>query len=110
MVMVSVLYNSQEINAIELSAGTLTIGRSGDNNVRLDDQTISKYHAKIVTYFNATHVEDLGSTNGTYVNGKKVRQHVLQSGDILLIGKHQIRIDHDPAATMSTASSATRSA
>lgn len=104
MVKVAVLHNRQEISSIELSAGTLTIGRAGDNNVRLDDQTISKHHAKIVTYFNATHVEDLDSTNGTYVNGKKISQHVLQPGDVLLIGKHKLRIDHDPSATPLTAS------
>ncbi len=93
MTRISVLRDSQQITVCELAAGTLTIGRAEDNSLHLDDKTISKHHARIVTYFNATHVEDLGSTNGTYVNGKKVNKKVLQPGDVLKIGEHQLRLD-----------------
>lgn len=93
MTRISVLRDSQQITVCELVAGTLTIGRAEDNTLPLDDKTISKHHARIVTYFNATHVEDLGSTNGTYVNGKRIHKKVLQPGDILKIGQHQLRLD-----------------
>ncbi|MDZ7661139.1 FHA domain-containing protein [Thiohalophilus sp.] len=95
MARISVLYNSEEINVFEVFAGTLTIGRAGDNTVRLNDKTVSKHHAQIVTYFSATHIEDLGSTNGTYVNGKRVNMHVLQAGDTLSIGKYQLKVAAD---------------
>lgn len=93
MTRIAVLRGGQQIRVCELAAGTLTIGRAEDNTLHLDDRTISKHHARIVTYFEATHVEDLGSTNGTYVNGKKVHKQVLQPGDVLKIGQHQLRLD-----------------
>jgi len=99
MARISISCNSEPLKVLELAAGTLTIGRAADNNLQLDDKTISKHHARIVTYFNANYVEDLSSTNGTYVNGKKIKKQILQPGDILKLGKHQLRIDDDSVGT-----------
>jgi len=82
----------------ELTAGTLTIGRKADNDVRLQDSTVSGHHAKIVTYFKASHVEDLGSTNGTFVNGRRVRMHTLRPGDVVAIGRHTITVQEEGSA------------
>lgn len=98
MARITVLYNSEEINVFELSAGTLTIGRAADNAIRLNDKTVSKHHARLVTYFSATYIEDLGSTNGTYFKDKRIHMQVLQPGDVLSIGKYQLKVSPDAAA------------
>lgn len=88
---------------MELAAGAVTIGRAADNDIQLNDKVISAHHAKIITFYNASHIEDLGSTNGTFVNGKKVKKHVLQPGDVLNIGDYQLMVNVDTAATSATA-------
>src|SRR3972149_1425787 len=60
----------------------LKIGRAPENEVCIRDQSISQRHARVVlTPAGAVFVEDLGSTNGTYVNGEKVERHALWDGD-----------------------------
>lgn len=81
---------SFEIGQRQINNGTITIGRSKSNDVALDDTTVSGCHAKIVTVMNTSYVQDLDSTNGTYVNGEKVKQRVLKPNDIVGIGKHEI--------------------
>lgn len=78
-----------DISTHDLSYGSLTIGRSQDNDVHLSDATVSSHHAKIFTYLNASYIEDLKSSNGTFINGKRVEKHTLKPGDVLKLG-HQI--------------------
>ncbi|HEC29076.1 MAG TPA: FHA domain-containing protein [Gammaproteobacteria bacterium] len=78
------------LGEINLEAGTMTIGRAEDNDIHLDDSATSGHHAKIVSIFTATHIEDVGSTNGTFVNGHRIEEHTLHSGDIISIGGHQL--------------------
>ena len=75
------------VKELELTQGELLIGRDDDCSLTLNDHSISGHHAKIITLFNATYIEDLGSTNGTFVNGKQVREHTLHDGDVVTIGK-----------------------
>lgn len=77
----------------ELKAGTVTIGRKPDNDVQLDDPTVSAHHAKIVTYFQSSYIQDLDSTNGTFVNGRRVRMHTLHAGDRVNVGKFELMFD-----------------
>ena len=79
-----------KINEIDLPQGTLTIGRRPENGLCIDDLVVSGNHAKIVTVFGSCYIEDLGSTNGTFVNGKAVRTHTLHNGDVITIGHYQI--------------------
>jgi predicted component of type VI protein secretion system len=88
---------SFRVKELELEHGTITIGRDADNDVCIQDKTVSSHHAKIVTVFNATYVEDGGSTNGTYVNGKRINRHTLRTGDVIAIGNHQILFESDAA-------------
>lgn len=72
-----------------------TIGRLPDNDVRIDNPTVSGHHALIINILNDSFLEDLNSTNGTYVNGKLIKKHALQHGDVITIGRHQLRfVDH----------------
>jgi len=75
------------VKELDLKQGELVIGRDDDCGLTLNDHSISNRHAKIITLFNATYIEDMGSTNGTFVNGKQVKEHILHDGDVVTIGK-----------------------
>lgn len=78
------------LQELKLGFGTLTIGRAKDNDIHLEDHAASAHHAKILNMMNAFHIEDLDSTNGTYLNGKRIKEHTLHHRDIITIGNHQI--------------------
>jgi len=82
--------DGSNVREIELFTGSITIGRAKDNNIQLNDSTVSSHHAKIVTTPHESYIEDLGSTNGVRVNGAPVVFHVLQADDVISIGKHEI--------------------
>jgi len=87
------------IEHMALKEGTVTIGRERDNDIQIDDPAVSGYHAKLVSFFKPTYIQDLRSTNGTYVNGTRVVEHTLECGDIITIGKHKIFFDNDGLTT-----------
>lgn len=68
-----------------------TIGRLPDNDVRIDNPSVSGHHCLIINILNDSFLEDLNSTNGTYVAGKLIKKHALQHGDTITIGHHQLR-------------------
>lgn len=68
-----------------------TIGRLPDNDVRIDNPAVSGHHSLIINILNDSFLEDLNSTNGTYANGKLIKKHALQHGDVVTIGHHQLR-------------------
>jgi pSer/pThr/pTyr-binding forkhead associated (FHA) protein len=65
-------------------------GRSGDSDVFLDDITVSRRHAELTKSGEAWRIVDVGSLNGTYVNGKRVDAAALTNGDELQIGKFKL--------------------
>ena len=79
-------------DSVKLQTGAMSIGRAGDNDLHIADNTVSSYHARIFTYLDASYIEDLGSTNGTYLNGKRIQKHTLHAGDIIKLGKHKLEI------------------
>ncbi len=92
----------------------LKIGRAPDNELCIRDQSVSQIHARVVlTPKGTAFVEDLGSTNGTFVNGEKVVRHALWDGDKIHIGRQQVlkfcfRAKAQPEAAGSSESDATR--
>jgi pSer/pThr/pTyr-binding forkhead associated (FHA) protein len=68
----------------------VTIGRSPDADVFLDDVTVSRNHALLVRRRDGLFIDDLGSLNGTYVNRRRIESHKLSSGDELQIGKYKL--------------------
>ena len=70
-----------------------SIGRGADNAVRLADQAVSNHHAVIWLKQGRAWIEDLASTNGTRLNGKKIRSEALQHGDVLRIANFQLRFE-----------------
>lgn len=81
----------------ELNQERLTIGRKPDNDIPIDNLAVSGKHALIITILDDSFLEDLGSTNGSYVNGKLVKKHALKDGDVLAIGKHELKYINEHA-------------
>lgn len=74
--------------------GSCTLGRANDNQLTLNEPFISGHHAQIFWEDGAWHVRDLGSTNGTWINERKIdRISVLRSGDTLQLGQWQARFE-----------------
>ncbi len=69
----------------------VSIGRKPDNDICLNNLAISGYHSQIITVLDSSFLEDLNSTNGTYVNSRLVKKHALEDGDLIDIGNHRIR-------------------
>jgi len=68
----------------------LIIGRHRDCDVRVRDLAVSARHAALITVIEESVIEDLGSTNGTYVNGKAISRCMLNDGDIISIGRQML--------------------
>jgi hypothetical protein len=75
-----------------------TVGRLPDNDIRIDNAAVSGHHSLIINILNDSFLEDLNSTNGTYVNGKLIKKHALQHGDVVTVGHHQLRFVEDDEA------------
>ena len=73
-----------------LEGERLTIGRSPDAEIFLDDVTVSRDHAVLVRRSGQWHLDDSGSLNGTYVNRRRIESHKLEDGDELQIGKYKL--------------------
>lgn len=79
------------LKEIVLRQERLTIGRKPDNDVQIDNLAISGHHAVITTILDDAFLEDLNSTNGTYVNGLPVKKHVLHNNDVIELGKYRLK-------------------
>ena len=79
------------LKEIPLSKERITIGRKPHNDIQIDNLAISGEHAVVITILNDSFLEDLGSTNGTFVNGQAVKKHFLQNGDTIELGKYRLK-------------------
>jgi pSer/pThr/pTyr-binding forkhead associated (FHA) protein len=79
------------LKEIPLSKERTTIGRKPHNDIQIDNLAISGEHAVVITILNDSFLEDLGSTNGTFVNGQSVKKHFLQNGDTIELGKYRLK-------------------
>jgi hypothetical protein len=73
-----------------VSGERMTIGRSPEAEVFLDDVTVSRNHALLVRRRDGLYIDDLGSLNGTYVNRRRIESHKLVNGDELQVGKYKL--------------------
>jgi len=88
------------IRSYLLEKAATTIGRNNDSDVHLDDYSISGLHTVIVAEKNPYlddaqdfFVQDMESTNGSFVNGERVERHLLKHGDIVKVGNHELTFD-----------------
>ena len=94
--------DGQVLKEFTLSKERTLIGRKPHNDIQIDNLAVSGEHAAIITILNDSFIEDLGSTNGTMVNGKPIKKHFLQNNDVVEIGKHKLKYFND-APTAATA-------
>jgi pSer/pThr/pTyr-binding forkhead associated (FHA) protein len=89
------------LKEIPLTKERTTIGRKPHNDIQIDNLAVSGEHAVIVTILNDSFLEDLGSTNGTVVNGNPIKKHFLQNNDVIELGKYKLKFigEATPAAT-----------
>jgi pSer/pThr/pTyr-binding forkhead associated (FHA) protein len=90
MMKVLVKFKDAVIKEIPLEKEEYSIGRKEENDIVIDNLAVSGFHAKITKEGETTHIEDMNSTNGTFVNGKKIARSVLNNGDVVLIGAHTL--------------------
>jgi len=87
--------DGQTLAEYNMTKERYTIGRLPDNDIRIDNAAVSGHHSLIINILNDSFLEDLNSTNGTYVNGKLIKKHALQHGDVITAGHHQLRYVDD---------------
>ncbi len=91
------------LKEITLAKERTTIGRKPHNDIQIDNLAVSGEHAVIVTILNDSFLEDLGSTNGTLVNGQPIKKHFLQSNDVVELGKYKLKYVNDQAGKTTAA-------
>ena len=94
-------FNSTVLKELKIDQDEIIIGRDSGNDIQIDNVAVSREHARIIRGPNYYLIEDLNSTNGTFVNGKKINKKFLQEVDEISIGKHSLQIVmEDPPAIM----------
>jgi pSer/pThr/pTyr-binding forkhead associated (FHA) protein len=88
------------LKEIPLTKERTTIGRKPHNDIQIDNLAVSGEHAVIVTILNDSFLEDLGSTNGTVVNGSPIKKHFLQNNDVIELGKYKLKFIGEAAGAM----------
>ena len=83
-------FANEVIDHIELRQGDMKIGRRPGTDIQIDNLAVSGEHANLFTIGEDTFIQDLGSTNGTFVNNKQITKHHLRNGDTVSIGKHTL--------------------
>ncbi len=78
------------ISEFELNQEETTIGRKPENTIHIDNLAVSSKHARVLKIGKKVILEDLGSTNGTSVNGQETSKHILNNGDVVTVGKHTL--------------------
>jgi len=83
-------FKDSVISEYNLDQEETTVGRKPENDIHVDNLAVSGRHARVLMIGDKAILEDLGSTNGSFVNNKRITKHVLQHGDNILIGKHTL--------------------
>jgi hypothetical protein len=91
-------FNERVLKEIPLDKPRFTIGRKPDNDLVIDNPVVSGHHALIVSEEGAFFIEDLGSTNGTFVNDAKIQKEKLKNSDCIIVGKHVLVYQDEVAA------------
>jgi pSer/pThr/pTyr-binding forkhead associated (FHA) protein len=92
MLTILLKFNDKILKTIEYDKNEIMIGRNTENDIVIENLAVSKLHAKIVKQDGAYYIEDLNSTNGTYLNKIRITKMELKNNDIIIIGKHSLEI------------------
>ena len=91
--------NGSVLQELPMIQPRLLIGRSEHNDIAIDSRFVSRHHALLVRHGGATFLMDLNSTNGTFVNARRISNHVLLHDDVITIGHHRIKFSDPHART-----------
>ncbi|PYM14173.1 MAG: hypothetical protein DME18_07325 [Verrucomicrobia bacterium] len=92
----SIRSGSRAAQTIELPPGVIRLGRNPTNNFCFDDETISSRHCEVTVRDGTVHIRDLGSTNGTFIDGQPIKEAVLLPGQALRLGSVEIVFEEVP--------------
>jgi pSer/pThr/pTyr-binding forkhead associated (FHA) protein len=92
MLKLQLKFKDKILSTVESAKSEIIVGRSKGADIQIDNLAVSKEHARIITRQGRYSLEDLNSTNGTYVNNEKVARAMLKDGDVITIGKHAITV------------------
>ena len=92
MLTILLKFNDKILKTIESDKNEIMIGRNAANDIAIENLAVSKQHARIVKQDEAYYIEDLDSTNGTYLNKISITKKDLKNNDIIIIGKHSLEI------------------
>lgn len=90
MLKIELTYQGKTLATYKTENEQISIGRNSKNDIHIDNPAVSSSHAVIRKVMNTYFIEDLGSTNGTFVNETKIDQYELLDGDEVIIGKHSL--------------------
>ena len=90
MLRILLKFNDAVLREIESGKEEITIGRDAENDIQIDNIAVSGEHARILKGPYHYLIEDLNSTNGTFVNEEKITKRVLEENDAITIGKHTL--------------------
>ncbi|HZP92395.1 MAG TPA: FHA domain-containing protein [Burkholderiales bacterium] len=92
--------DGQVLREYQINKERMTIGRKPHNDIQIDNLAVSGEHAMIMTILNDSFLEDLGSTNGTLVNGQPIKKHFLQNNDVIEVGKYKLKYLNEQPSKM----------
>lgn len=95
MASVTVIFGGQEQKTHPLDKPRMVVGREPSCEIHIDNLGISRQHCEFVPRGEAFVVRDLGSSNGTYVNGRKITEHFLNDADEIIIGKYTLKFKNE---------------
>ncbi len=90
MLKLELKFKDSVLKTIVLDKEVISIGRHSDNDIHIDSLSVSSQHARIVKYHKKYIIEDLDSTNGTFLNKTRISKEKLSDNDVLTIGKHTL--------------------
>lgn len=110
MPVLKLTFGDSVLKELPLGADPATIGRSPQGDLFIDNPAVSFHHARVFSQAGVYYVEDLGSLNGTFLNGVRITQAPLTYGDVITIGKHSVRFARDVPGVTPQAAAAPRPA
>ena len=93
MIQIELKFKNTVLKTVETDRDEITIGRKKKNTIDIDNLQVSNKHARIVKHAGNYFIEDLKSTNGTFLNDEKIMKEPLRDKDIITIGKHTLVIN-----------------
>ncbi len=87
---IDVRHNGEIVDHCTLEVGRTVIGRTPDNEIRIDSKYVSRHHAQIVSDLEHSVLEDLNSTNGVFLGHRRIKKKRLEDGDVITLGRHEL--------------------